>query len=262
MSGSGLSTGLIAAIVAVLVGVLLVLLFVFLFFRRKHIQRKRSRMPLQSPTTPTLPIQDPDYLEAGFAGIKGPPSENPFADPEKPVFDASAGYLSRSTSVRSYAHLDMPQTPRTGHLRDSYYGGQVDGEGDDLQVRSNKASSARVLIDGLRSYWLMFCLMHQTSGQTSHCVPHVHPRCACPERGSIGAWIGISLIYLSLSMLHAMFCSSQLHSRLRYHWSVLPRPVIEFLVAAIVSVRSDLSVATRDKSRYEGVRRVINEEIG
>lgn len=141
MPGSGLSTGLIAAIVAVLIGVLLVLLFVFLFFRRKHIQRKRSRMPLQSPTTPTLPIQDPDYLEAGFAGIKGPPSENPFADPEKPVFDASTGYLSRSTSVRSYAHLDMPQTPRTGHLRDSYYGGQLDGEGDDLQVRSNKWSN-------------------------------------------------------------------------------------------------------------------------
>ncbi|THH16184.1 hypothetical protein EW146_g4410 [Bondarzewia mesenterica] len=139
---SSLSTGaVVALIVGSIVGLLLILLIIFLLLRRRRVQRKKSRMPMQSPSTPGLPIQNPDYLEAGFAGTKVAPGENPFADPEKPAFDTNAGYLSRSTSVRSYGstYMDMPQTPRTSVVRDSYYGGRADGEDDGVQVRSDRS---------------------------------------------------------------------------------------------------------------------------
>ncbi|KAA1476066.1 hypothetical protein DENSPDRAFT_842954 [Dentipellis sp. KUC8613] len=136
-SGSSISTGIIAgAIFAAIVGLLLIflLLFVLLRRRRRSMGGPAPRVPSfkagkrSMPTSPDLPIQRPDFMEAGFAGFK--PNE-------KQAYDSSYGYAARSTSVNSYASADMPATPRTSVLRDSY----ADDSGDSIQVRSDRWSN-------------------------------------------------------------------------------------------------------------------------
>lgn len=124
-----ISTGVVVgAIAGVIAGLLFIILVVFLLFRRRRI-RNQSKMPLQSPSSPSLPIQHPDDLEKGFASTLG---VNPFADPEVPSFRADAPVLS--------VPMSFPQTPRRSVARDSF-SGSSDSDHSDVQARGDKLSN-------------------------------------------------------------------------------------------------------------------------
>lgn len=129
-SGSS-KTGVIGATIGIVIVLLLAILVLLLFYRKRRARRQKSKMPLQTPDSPHLPMQLPDS-EMGFAGLDGPSLQNPFADP--PSFMAGGRSTSRSSAY--YGDAALPRTPRTSVLRDSYY----IASGDDVQVRSDKVS--------------------------------------------------------------------------------------------------------------------------
>ncbi|KAI0062876.1 hypothetical protein BV25DRAFT_1915625 [Artomyces pyxidatus] len=130
-SKTGLLVGVIAAVSFLLI---LLVLLAFLLYRRRRTRRQRSKMPMQSPLTPGLPIQPftPSMAPQNTYSYRRPVSiQNPFADPERGAPYGSSAGPSRSTSIASNYMDDMPRTPGTSVMRDSY---RMDD--NDLQVRS------------------------------------------------------------------------------------------------------------------------------
>ncbi|KAI0051870.1 hypothetical protein FA95DRAFT_1554110 [Auriscalpium vulgare] len=137
-SKTGIIIGVVGGVVVLL---LLAILAITLLFRRRR--RQRSRMPMQMPDTPSLPFQSitPGLLSRNrFSfGPQAPAAVNPFADPnpfsdpEKAIYtSARVPQPNRNSGLSYYAGgADLPTTPRTSVMRDSY---RVDD--DDMQVKS------------------------------------------------------------------------------------------------------------------------------
>ena len=107
-------TAALAGIIAGVVVIPLLLgLFLFLFVRRRWHRRQSSKMPLQSPPTPSLP----------FHGFQTSPLEpmDPFADPpEKSSLDQMPTDVMRMQPPdRTLDKRSPPQLPPVGALRDS-----------------------------------------------------------------------------------------------------------------------------------------------
>ncbi|TFK54509.1 hypothetical protein OE88DRAFT_1733160 [Heliocybe sulcata] len=108
----GLSSKTVAIIAGVASGVFILLaVAIGLFFTwRRHVRRKRSRMPLQSPGSPELPMQRPTpaMVEAGFgnAGNVTRPFPTPILPSTQPLarYGSTSGQSIRSSGSReSYA---------------------------------------------------------------------------------------------------------------------------------------------------------------